>query len=367
MAQTDTQLHAHSKLDHVTHLIEDEITSAYGPPPGGDAAAAALRHRIADILRAAGDFAEGETESRHVTILLSDIRGFAAIAETYPALRVVAMLNRYFARMCEVVVQYGGTIDKFMGDSIMVLFGAPSSEPDDVERAVACAVQMQLAMGEINEQNLALGLPEIFMGIGINSGSVVAGPLGSELHSEYTVIGDEVNLTSRIESHSLRGQILISENTYALAKSFIEVGAPNIVQVKGKRQPVKLYELLSTEKPHNLVVPRRDERKSLRVSVNMPLEFQRLDGKQILDKKFRGDVIDISYNGIMTRVPMELAPLSEIKLALSLQFLGSETSDAYAKVLRCEPWEDAYRCHMEFTSMDQQGRQAVKQFVDGMI
>lgn len=306
-------------------------------------------------------------ESRRVTILLSDIRGFTALAETYSAMMVVDLLNRYFSRMTEVIVSQGGTIDKLMGDSIMVLFGAPTSGADDVERAIACAVQMQQAMSEFNEQNVCMDLPEVFMGIGINTGEVVAGPVGSEHHREYTVIGDEVNLTSRIEAQSLRGQILISENTYQLAKQFVLVGEPNKVQVKGKKQAVCLYELLGTTKPRSMTVPRREIRKSPRIHINMPCYFQRLQGKQIEPQKFRGEVIDIGYNGLLMFSPLPLGLFSEVKMQVSLQLLGSDTTDIYARVLKCEPGEEGVLCSLEFTSMDMAGQQSIKRFVDNQI
>jgi adenylate cyclase len=124
---------------------------------------AEFRLRVRSTLKKWQTLGQTHAEQKHITILLSDIRGFTAIAETYSAMLVVDMLNRYFSCMCQIIVNYGGTIDKFMGDSIMVLFGAPAGKPDDVERAIACAVEMQLAMSDINAQNRALDMPELFM------------------------------------------------------------------------------------------------------------------------------------------------------------------------------------------------------------
>jgi adenylate cyclase len=306
-------------------------------------------------------------ESRRVTILLSDIRGFTSLAETFSAMTVVELLNRYFSCMTDVIVQYGGTIDKLMGDSMMVLFGAPFTEIDDVERGIACAIDMQRAMSKFNEQNIALGLPEMYMGIGINTGEVVAGPVGSELHQEYTVIGDEVNLASRIEAQSLRGQILISENTYKLAKSFVLVGEPNKVRVKGKREVVTLYDLQGTTRPRTLTVPRREVRKSPRISIEMPCDFYLLEGKQVSVEPYRGEVVDISYNGLLMVSPIMLEPFSEIKIEVSLQLLGSETTDIYARVLKLDVEERGVVCSLEFTSMDLRGQHTIKNFVDSEI
>ena len=160
-------------------------------------------------------------ESKYVTILLSDLRGFTAMSENYSPSSIIELLNRYLTTMNEIIItQYGGTIDKFMGDSVMALFGVSESKSDDIERALNCALDMQIAMDKINKTNRSMGLPNLFMGIGINSGKVIAGKVGSELRSEYTVIGDEVNLAARISAYSMRGQILISNNVFKKTKDF---------------------------------------------------------------------------------------------------------------------------------------------------
>lgn len=356
------------KFNGLSEQICAEVEKLFPTQFERTAARKVLRSRVETVLnRSVLD--DQQPESRRVTILLSDIRGFTAIAETYSAMTVVELLNRYFARMSEVIISYGGTIDKLMGDSIMVLFGAPVSEgeADDVQRAIACAVEMQQAMSEINQQNLAMDLPELFMGIGINTGEVVAGPVGSSLHREYTVIGDEVNLTSRIEAQSLRGQILISENTFQWARSFVLVGDPNRVTVKGKKQPVCLYELLGTTKPRPMTVPRREIRKSPRVSISMPCFFQRLQGKRVLEEQCRGEVVDIGYNGLLMVSPLPLELYSEIRIVVSLQLLGSETTDIYARVINAEPSPEGTLCSLEFTSMDMAGQQTIKRFVDYQV
>jgi adenylate cyclase len=306
-------------------------------------------------------------ETKEVTILLADIRGFTALAETYSAVTIIGMLNRFYALMSEVIVRYGGTIDKLMGDSIMVLFGAPMLRSDDVQRAMACAVEMQQAMNEFNSQNESLGLPPLFIGIGINTGEVVAGPIGSEHHREYTVIGDQVNLASRIEAQSLRGQILLGESTYNLAKEFILAGQPNQVQVKGRRQPVMLYELLGTTRPRPMTVPRREVRKSPRIHVQMPCFFQIVDGKTVMSQEICGDVIDIGYNGLLMMSPVKLDMFTEIRIRLSLHLLGNQTTDIYARVVNLDHADNGHRLSLEFTAIDLSGQQAIKQFVDSLV
>ena len=152
---------------------------------------------------------------RKVTILMSDLRGFTALAECLEAQEVMTFLNRYLEAMVDVILAYRGTIIEILGDGLLVLFGAPLSRDDDAERAVACALAMQLRMDESNAPNRRAGLPDVEMGIGIHTGEVVVGNIGSQQRTKYGVVGSAVNLTGRLESYTTGGQILISPTTYA--------------------------------------------------------------------------------------------------------------------------------------------------------
>ncbi len=299
-----------------------------------------------------------------VTILLSDLRGFTALAEAHSAIEIIDLLNQYFLKMSEVIQRYNGTIDKFIGDAIMVLFGAPKEHQDDLERAIACAIEMQIAMIEFNSETHLKDYPPLFMGIGINTGEVVAGQLGSYIHSEYTVIGDEVNLASRVEAHSLHGQILISDNCYLQAKSFIEVGSINAVQVKGKTDIVNLYELVATNRPKRLVPPRNEIRKSPRIFIDLPLAFQCLEGKQVLTEEHQGRIVDLSYGGIFAISPVKLEKQQEIKIALSLSLMSHQSSAIYVRVIRVNKFNQHWEVNLEFTSIDYNAQAAIKGFVD---
>jgi len=308
-----------------------------------------------------------QTERKTVNILLSDLRGFSAMAEGYTPLVLMDLLNRYFLKMSEIIQKHNGIIDKFMGDSVMVLFGAPKSYSDDLERTLACAIEMQIAMSNINEVNEGLGMPSLYMGIGINTGEVVAGSLGSEFHNEYTVIGNEVNLVSRVEAHSLRGQILLSENSYQQAKDYIKVGEVNEIHVKGKTDTVKMYELLSISKPYNIQVPCREIRKSPRVTVNMPLAFFCVSGKEILPQEHIGRIIDISYSGLFAVIPVSLELHDEVKIVFSISLMTQGTRDVYAKVIHINKLENEFECHFEFTAIDRESKRELKDFVDLLI
>lgn len=334
--------------------------------PALDADQAELRAQLDRAIDVA-TFDTQKADIRRVTILLSDLRGFTTVAEKYSALEMVEALNRYFERMSEIILRHGGTIDKFMGDAIMVLFGAPISREGDIEAALACAIEMQTAMKDINEQNKAHGMAPLYMGIGINTGEVVAGRLGSALHNEYTVIGDSVNLASRVEAHSLRGQILLGENTYCLARDFIETGDVNEVIVKGKKGVVRMYELRSITRPRRLTAPPREGRNSPRVEVDMALTFQLLNRETVLPDELRGRLIDLSYGGMYIVSPVPIEQFSNIKIALSLSLLGSDLSTIYAKVLRVLPVNENYECRVEFTSIEPRGSLTIKAFVDGIV
>jgi adenylate cyclase len=298
-----------------------------------------------------------------VTILLSDLRGFSVITENYPAGKVVEILNRYFTHMCEIIYRYGGIVDKFMGDSIMAIFMESEDKPNYIEQAVCCAVEMQIAMDSFNKENSILDLPNLYMGIGINTGQVVAGRIGSDLHSEYTVIGDEVTLASRIEAYTLRGQILLSEKTFSEIKDLVKVENPIYVSVKGKLDPTPLYELLSIGEPYNLGVPAREARRSLRVEVNIPFEFQICEGKIIQPDTYEGRILNISSGGMFASTLVEVEPYCNIRFRLEVNTLGMKGEYIYGKILRVQKESELYEIHIEFTFINSRDKDSIKEIV----
>lgn len=325
-----------------------------------------LKRKIGEVIDEYLDI-DAHTELCEVTILLSDIRGFTSISERHSADKIVGMLNNYFTHMNEVIQRYEGVIDKYIGDAILVLFGAPARRNDDPRRAVACAVEMQVSMDRVNELNRKQDLPELFIGIGINTGTVSAGQIGSNLYNEYTVIGDGVNLASRIESHSLRGQVLISEFTYNKVRPFVDVGQLNTVRVKGKNEPAKFYEVTGLRGENGLQVPRREVRTSVRVEVESAFTFQIVSGKDVLPDIYHGQLRDISYNGFFAVMTKKLEPFTDISIALSLSLLGGETRNNYAKVMSVREMPNGFGCGIQFTSLDDDSRKAIKDYIDRII
>jgi len=185
-------------------------------------------------------------EHREMTVLFSDIRGFTSVSETATPEAVVAQLNEYFGEMVDVLFRHQGTLDKFVGDMVMGLFGAPMANPHHADNAVAAAIEMSEALGRLNARWTASGRTPLDIGIGINSGEMIAGNIGSESIMSYTVIGDAVNLGARIESlnKDYGTRILISQATKDRLTRPVVTRRVDEVHVKGRREPVVVYEVI---------------------------------------------------------------------------------------------------------------------------
>src|ERR1043166_6507625 len=178
-----------------------------------------------------------------ITILFADIRGFTAISEHAAPEKIVSLLNRYFSAMTDIIFAHGGTLDKYLGDGLMALFGAPTATPEDAANALNAAVAMQRRLLGINRELRDEGFPEIGVGMGLHTGEVVVGYIGSERRSEYTAIGDTVNTSSRLESNARGGKILISDATAKAAHSRYQLQPREAIMVKNRQQPVALWEV----------------------------------------------------------------------------------------------------------------------------
>ncbi len=178
-----------------------------------------------------------------ITVLFADIRGFTRIAEHAPPEKIVSLLNRYFSAMTDIIFAHGGTLDKYLGDGLMALFGAPTATDEDASNALNAAVAMQRRLIGFNQELQDEGLAEIGVGIGLHTGEVTVGYIGSERRSEYTAIGDAVNTASRLESNAMGGEILISEATSKAAASRYKLTTREPITVKNREQPVILFEV----------------------------------------------------------------------------------------------------------------------------
>jgi adenylate cyclase len=200
-------------------------------------------HVVDQILASPGSLSLGGV-NQVVTTLFSDIRGFTSMAESLPPETVVEILNEYFAGAAPVVFTHGGILDKFIGDGMMALFGVPYEQSDSAARAVRAATALQREMIKLNQKLKSRGLPEITIGIGINTGNVVVGYIGSEQRTDYTAIGDAVNLAARLEKRAAPWQILISSTTLLVIGDEFKIKPFGQIQVKGKAELVEVYEVL---------------------------------------------------------------------------------------------------------------------------
>jgi adenylate cyclase len=196
----------------------------------------------ADIARQDGAIRLGG-ERRPITVLFSDIRGFTAIAESMGPDAVAQLLSEYFSEMVEVIFEHGGTLDKFIGDAVMALWGAPIAHSDDPDRALQAAIAMQKTIEDLNRRWVAAGRPEIGVGIGISHGEVFAGNIGSHRRLEYTVLGDAVNVAARLCAEAGPGEILVSEALLRVVKESVEHDYVPELGLKGKSQVVQVYRI----------------------------------------------------------------------------------------------------------------------------
>ena len=300
-------------------------------------------------------------EKRKITMMMTDLRGFTSLSERLPPERVVGLLNRYLSTMVSVIKQYQGTIDEFIGDAIFVLFGAPVWQEDDAERAVACAVAMQIAMSSINEQNLKEDLPELEMGIGIHTGPVVVGNIGSAERMKYGVVGSQVNLTSRIQSCTVGGQILISETTRQEAGRILKIGQQIEVKAKGVEHPITLSEVLGIGGSYKLQLTETSE-SLVTLPEEIPLRYEVVESSQVGVESRRGALTKVARKSAELRLEAPVPPLSNLKMRL----LGPDGKELpgtlYGKVVANVPGSSS-RFSVRFTSVPPEIDAALRELV----
>lgn len=288
-------------------------------------------------------------ESMMVTVVITDLRGFSSISATLPPEAVVGMLNDYLREMTRVIFKYAGTVNEFTGDGILILFGAPISRVDDAERAVACAIEMQQAMAQVNAHNRLKGFPDLEMGIGINTGKVIAGNVGSDMRVKYAVVGSNVNLAARVESYTVGGQILATESTLDhIYDSVVQVDGEFAVPFKGAKAPVMIYNITGIQGTYHLALPQatasyQDLAQALSVS------FEVLDGKHSDGKVWAGHLVSLAEKSAILVSSQALVVHSNLKVSLDAVCDEDENDNLYAKVLKCtSPTCTRYEIHFTF-------------------
>jgi adenylate cyclase len=224
---------------------------------------------------------------------MSDLRGFSSLASTLPPRKTVQLLNYYLDRMTKVIDNHGGIIGDFLGDCIFTIFGAPIVGEDDARSAAACALSMQLELEHINDTFEEEGLPRLQIGIGIHTGSVIAGNVGSAKRAKYGVVGPVVNFTSRLEECALAGQVLISEETLKQVGEEAEVAKQRSLKVKGFDGFARVYELIGLKGTPQLNRIRKEE-SLLALREKYPICYRRVANDEVGNDVFRGVISRLS-------------------------------------------------------------------------
>ncbi len=233
-------------------------------------------------------------ETRTVTILMSDLRGFSDLCVQLHPQQVVHLLNTHLSAMTDVIIEYGGTIDEFLGDSILAIFGAPIAAEDSARRALACALSMQRAMEAVNAQLMEEGLPTLDVGIGVHTGEVVVGNIGSQKRAKYGIVGPPVNLVSRIQACTCSGQILCSEATLQEAGDSVEFDECLELRAKGFPEPIMAFSVCGFRDQPELSI-RKPVEPLVTLTHALPLRFQAVEEHQIGAVTFQGEVSKLSY------------------------------------------------------------------------
>jgi class 3 adenylate cyclase len=302
-------------------------------------------------------------EKRDITVLMSDLRGYTQFAEQGDPAWVMETLNDYLARMTDIIIEHGGTINEFIGDAIFAVYGAPIPHRDHAERAAASALAMQRAMADLNRANAAQGRPRFEMGIGINTGEAVVGNIGSEQRAKYAVVGAAVNLAARVEGCTVGGQIFLSPATYAQIHDMAEVAPPVPVELKGIAEPLLLYELRGITGQFAQSLPEMDTALDRQVEVALPVACWVIDGKVVSKEEVAGAVFRLGMRQLEARLDTSLRPLTNVRLRLMYPMLGQHSGDLYGKVLATEQHNGVDVTRIRLTSVDAMDQK----IIDGLV
>ena len=265
-------------------------------------------------------------DSRLVTTLMSDLRGFTAMSTKLTPTQLITVLNKYFEKMVSVIEQNHGTVVGFLGDGMLVLFGAPENDPDHAAHAVACAIEMQNAMPAVNEVNRSEGMPELEMGIGINSGIAVVGNIGSSQRMSYGCIGETVNLTGRVEALTVGGQVFVTEHTAKLVSEELVVSGEQSFLPKGAKEPLRIYSVEGMGEKYRLdsadhVIRWED------AAIPELVTLYKLEGKTVGDTEYAAKVLKLSKDRRYALIS------TQIHLHTSQNVMVDIGEDLYAKVM----------------------------------
>ncbi|MCG8635461.1 MAG: adenylate/guanylate cyclase domain-containing protein [Desulfobacterales bacterium] len=272
-----------------------------------------------------------------VTVLMSDLRGFTSLSEDRDPETMVQLLNRYLGKMSKIILRYDGIIDEIIGDAILAVFGAPDSHGNDPERAVACAIEMQNCLADLNREITASGALPLEMGIGINTGQVIVGNIGSELRMKYGIVGDTVNRASRIESNSIGGQVLIGRTTFDLVKDYVTSLPPRNMMMKGLKKPLVFYSVTAINGPDFRVALSSSQNRGARIPIRIPFTCWTIQDKIISTIPITGETLSMDEKNIYAKTTVPVSPYTDVKLELDFCIDAHCFDEIYAKTIEADP------------------------------
>ena len=315
-----------------------------------------LTDQVVDSLLSSPEGLSFGGERRTVTIMMTDLRGFTAMSAKLTPESVVKILNNYLSVMTDIVVKHGGTIDEFIGDAILVVFGAPVTHGDDAARAVACAVEMLVAMPRVNAWNKQNDLPEVAMGIGINTGEVVVGNIGSEKRAKYAIVGTPINVCARVESYTVGGQVFISDDTRQAAGEVLDIRDSMTVSPKGIPKPITIHDIRGVKGRFNVFLSEEAEELH-ELPQPATFRFTVLAGKHAGTDTHDAVVRVLSMQGMEVESAVTLDALDNVKGQVLDDAGQPLAGDLYGKVIRSAgggltyirftSLSDAHKAHLE--------------------
>jgi len=322
-----------------------------------------LSQKVVDeILTSPGGLKLGGSR-KVVTVLMSDLRGFTSLSETRDPEQMVQLLNRFLEQMSKIILKYDGIIDEIIGDAILAVFGAPKNHTNDPERAIACAIEMQNSLELLNQEVLESGYPSLEMGIGINTGNVIVGNIGSEVRMKYGIVGDAVNRASRIESNSIGGQVLIGKSTHDLVKSKITAMPPQHIMMKGMKKPLVFYSVSAIKDDYNIAL-KKSSHQDTRLAIKLAFQCWTIQDKKIALLSIAGETVAMDDNNIYAITALPIADFTDIKLKFDFCVEAHCFEDIYAKTMSTK-MEQGQSCTIfSITAMDENDQKIIRKWMN---
>ncbi|MDT8379601.1 MAG: adenylate/guanylate cyclase domain-containing protein [Desulfotignum sp.] len=299
-----------------------------------------------------------------VTVLMADLRGFTTISESRDPEEMVQLLNRYLKQMSTIILAYDGMIDEIIGDAILAVFGAPEAHENDPQRAVACAIEMQNRLAHLNTELMDDGYPALEMGIGINTGTVIVGNIGSDLRMKYGIVGETVNRAARIESNSIGGQVLIGESTYKAVQAEVQADPPKTLMMKGMKKPLVFYSVSAIDMDGNPIALDVTASPGPLLEIQIPIHCWIIQDKKLDRIPLAGTTLALDETSVHIQTTTAIEPLTDVKLNFDFCLEAHCFEDIYAKCIHTEPGRGGHHSQMHITAMADGDRERIREWMD---